>query len=68
MYHFFSDKETVGLILLLVGLGFVYASMSIIIIYEQTKAEKQQVVIDAQKELEKFLIDHPELKEMKEND
>ena len=61
------DREPIGLALLLIGL--LVTVIPVILIYDATKsvekqfAEKQQAVIEAQRELEKFLIDHPELKE-----
>ena len=61
------DREPIGLVPLLVGL--LLSLVLVILIRDATKsvekqfAEKQQAVIEAQRELEKFLIDHPELKE-----
>lgn len=66
----FSEGEVIGLAPLVAGLFFTL--LPILIICDLTKpvekqfAEKQQAVIEAQRELEKFLIDHPELKESKE--
>lgn len=63
----FSEKEPIGLVPLIAA--FVFILLPIVIICDITEpvekqfAEKQQAIIEAQKELEKFLIDHPELKE-----
>lgn len=62
----FSEKEPIGLAPIL--FGFLFMLIPIILICDMTKpvekqfAEKQQAVIEAQREVEKFLIDHPELK------
>lgn len=64
-----SKGELEGLISIALGLILTLPLTSTI--YDLTKplekqfAEKQKAVIEAQMELEKFLIDHPELKESK---